>query len=91
VARTPAAPSFSIPVGAGRLRGREVELTDPDVASLTDTVLNVRQGRGGLVIRPTRLTITTALTENGATGISEGSVVGLPAASYDVHIFHSGS
>ena len=91
MARTPAPPSFSIPVGAGRPRGREVELTDPNVASLTDAVLNVRQDRGGLVIRLTRLTTTTALTENGATGISEGSVVGLRAASHDAHVFHSGS
>jgi molybdate transport system ATP-binding protein len=69
----------------------ELELTDPDNASLTDTVLSVRQDRGGLVIRLTRLTITTSTTANGAAAIIEGTVVGLRAASHHVHIFHPGS
>jgi ABC-type sulfate/molybdate transport systems ATPase subunit len=67
----------------------ELKLVDPASSTFTDTVLNVREDRGALVIRLTRLTIRTPSGINGQTAVAEGSTVGLMAAPDDVHIFRT--
>ena len=41
-----------------------LELADPATSPLTDTVVNVRQDRGALIVRCTRLTIQCSLSSN---------------------------
>jgi ABC-type Fe3+/spermidine/putrescine transport system ATPase subunit len=64
----------------------QLELADPDGCSLTDTVLGVREDRGGATIRLARFTIDTPSSVNGHATITEGSIVGVRAAPRDVHV-----
>jgi molybdate transport system ATP-binding protein len=63
-----------------------LELADPDAGQLTDRVLSIRQHRGGLVIRLTRVTVHTKPNANGHAPLGEASIVGLRAAPTDVRI-----
>jgi molybdate transport system ATP-binding protein len=67
----------------------QLELADPATSPLTDTVVSVRQDRGALVIRLTRLTIRTQPNTNGRPPVAAGSVVGLRVAPQDVHVFQA--
>ncbi len=96
--RTPAGSSLRI-TGGGELASStpadgpvqiavhpwELELTDPEASTLTDTVLSVRQDRGSVLIRLTRFTIQTQ--EQNMDAITEGIHVGLRAAPSDVRVF----
>ena len=64
----------------------ELELADPDSSTLTDSVISVRQDRGGLVIRLTRFTIQAQAHNNSHPAITEGSTVGLRARPIDVRV-----
>jgi ABC-type sulfate/molybdate transport systems ATPase subunit len=64
----------------------ELELADAQSSHLTDTVVNIRQDRGGLVIRLTRFTIRTGSERNGRPVVSEGQTVGLRAAPASVRV-----
>ncbi len=64
----------------------ELELTDPELSTLTDNVLSVRHDGGGLLIRLTRFTIQTAPHGNAQPGIAEGSTVGLQATPANVRV-----
>jgi molybdate transport system ATP-binding protein len=61
----------------------ELELADPDSSTLTDTVVNVRADRGGLLIRLTRFTVQSQHVQNG---IADGQAVGLRVAPRDVRV-----
>jgi ABC-type sugar transport system ATPase subunit len=67
----------------------QVEVADPKACALTDTVLSVRDDRGGLTIRLMRFTVQARSSANGHVPITEGSIVGLRVAPQDVHIFHA--
>ncbi|MDQ6821362.1 MAG: ABC transporter ATP-binding protein [Actinomycetota bacterium] len=68
----------------------ELELTDPETSTLTDTVLSVRQDRGGLLIRVTRFTIQTQPHSNTDPRIAEGATVGIRAARSNVRVLPTG-
>jgi len=68
----------------------ELELADRKTSTLTDTVVSVRQDRGALMIRLTRLTVQTALSHNGHRSLAPGATVGLRAAPGDVRVFGAG-
>jgi ABC-type sulfate/molybdate transport systems ATPase subunit len=63
----------------------EVALGDPDSCALTDTVVNVREDHGGLVVRLTRLTVHVAAADlNGH--LAQGQAVGVRVAPGDVRV-----
>lgn len=68
----------------------ELELADRETSTLTDTVVSVRQDRGALMIRLTRLTVQTAPSHNGHVSLEPGATVGLRAAPDDVRLFGAG-
>lgn len=59
-------------------------LTEPDASPLTDRILDVRQDRGMLVIRLTRLTVHLPVGPNGTPTLAKDSIVGVRAAPRDV-------
>ena len=61
-----------------------LELADPGTSPLTDTVMSVREDRGGFVVRLSRFTAHVPL--NGRAPLSEGSVVGVRAAPERVRL-----
>ncbi len=66
----------------------EIMLTDPGDGSLTDTILDVRQDRGVLLIRLTRLTVRAQSPDIDGPAIGAGVTVGLRAAPSDIRILH---
>jgi molybdate transport system ATP-binding protein len=64
----------------------ELELTDAASAPLVDTVVNVREDRGRLLIRLTRFTVQAEPSRNGRPSVAEGQAVGLRAAPGDVRV-----
>jgi ABC-type sulfate/molybdate transport systems ATPase subunit len=62
----------------------ELEITDPNSASLTDRVLDVRPHEGRLLIRLNRVVVQTAQPRD--VSIAEGAVVGVRAAPSDVRV-----
>jgi molybdate transport system ATP-binding protein len=64
----------------------QLELGRPETCGLTDTVVDVRQDRGQLTIKLSRLTIQAPAGENGQSPVSEGSIVGVCAAPRDVRV-----
>jgi molybdate transport system ATP-binding protein len=69
----------------------QLELADPDTCDLTDTVLSVRQDRGGLTIRLTRFTVDVPSGDNGHAAVTVGSIVGLRAPPEAVCVLPAGS
>lgn len=67
-----------------------LELTASDSSQLTDRVLSVRQDRGTIEIKLTRLTVRIAIRPNGPPPVVEDAVVGLRAAPRDVRVLPSG-
>ncbi len=65
-----------------------LELADPATSPLTDTVVNVRQDRGALIVRCTRLTIQCSLSSNRHASITPASVLGIRAAPGDVRVLN---
>jgi ABC-type sulfate/molybdate transport systems ATPase subunit len=63
----------------------ELELADPASSTLVDTVMAIREDRGGVAIRLTRLTVRAKPGANGV--IAEGQAVGLRAAPSAVRVF----
>ena len=63
-----------------------LELTEPGVGALTDTVVSVRPERVSLVVRLTRFTVQTADGRNGSSALEPGKLVGLRAAPRDVRV-----
>jgi molybdate transport system ATP-binding protein len=61
----------------------QVELTDPESSSLTDSVLSVRHDRGMLLIRLARFTVRVEAA-NGHAAIAAGTRVGLRVRPDDV-------
>jgi molybdate transport system ATP-binding protein len=59
-------------------------LTGPEGSSLTDRVVDVRQDRGVLVIRLTRLTVHVPAGPNGTATVPKNAVVGVRASPHDV-------
>jgi molybdate transport system ATP-binding protein len=66
----------------------ELELDDPADSALTDTVVSVRNDRGSLVVRLTRMTLRIRST-NGRVSLTQGALVGLRAAPENVRLFHA--
>jgi molybdate transport system ATP-binding protein len=64
----------------------EVELADPATSSLTDTVIGVRDDRGGLLVRLSRFSVTVPRLANGRAAITVGARVGLRVAPRDVRV-----
>jgi molybdate transport system ATP-binding protein len=62
-----------------------LELTEPGVSALSDRVLSVRQDRGGLVVRLTRLTVQVRSPPR--LPIVEGAILGVHAAPDEVRVF----
>ncbi len=61
-------------------------LTEPHASSLTDRVVSVRQDRGTLVVRLTRLTVHIPVRPNGQAAVAENAIVGLRADPHDVYV-----
>jgi hypothetical protein len=82
---------------ATRARGRvnvavhpwRVQLADPGSCGVTDTVLSLRQDRGGLTIRLTRFTVHVPPGDDDHAPVREGSIVGLRVAPHDVHVLEA--
>ncbi len=64
----------------------ELTLTDPRDCSLVDTILDVREDRGVLLVRLARFTVRTQLPANGGPTLAAGVIVGLRAAARDVRV-----
>lgn len=67
----------------------ELELVDADSSTLTDTIVSVRQDRGALMVRLTRLTLQTDPSRNGRVSLEPGATVGLRAGPGDVRVFQA--
>jgi ABC-type sulfate/molybdate transport systems ATPase subunit len=67
----------------------DLELADPSTCTVTDTVLSVRQDRGGLLVRLTRFTVSISPTANSHSPVAEGQLVGVRAAPHEVHVFRA--
>jgi len=63
----------------------ELALVDPKSSTLTDTVVSVRQDRGGILIRLTRFAVELNASDSPA-DLAAGSTVGLRAAPTDVRV-----
>ena len=61
-------------------------LTEPRASSLTDRVISVRQDRGTLVVRLTRLTVHIPVSPDAQAAVAENAIVGLRADPHDVHV-----
>ncbi len=69
----------------------EFELGEPESSSLTDTVVSIRQDRGGVLVRLTRFTIQHRPQGFGQPSIVEGQAIGLRVAPVNVRILpHTG-
>jgi molybdate transport system ATP-binding protein len=66
-----------------------LELADPATSSLTDTVVSVRQDRGTLIVRLTRLAVEAPMSSQGSVPLMEGAVVGIRAAPGEIHVLDS--
>jgi molybdate transport system ATP-binding protein len=71
---TPATGVVAVAVQPWALR-----LTEPDAASLTDRVVDVRQDRGTLTVRLTRLSVHVPVSPDGGTAVAENAIVGVHA------------
>lgn len=67
----------------------ELELADAETSTLTDTIVSVRQDRGALLVRLTRLTLQTEPNETRRRSLEPGVTVGLRAAPGHVRVFHT--
>jgi molybdate transport system ATP-binding protein len=67
----------------------ELELADAETSTLSDTIVSIRQDRGALVIRLTRLTLLAEPSKNGHRSLEPGATVGLRAAPGKVRVFHA--
>ncbi len=67
----------------------ELELTDPASSPLTDTVISVRQDRGGLLIRLTRFTVQSPIGGDGRADLAAGRAVGLRVMPTNVRLLPS--
>ncbi|MDQ2895528.1 MAG: ABC transporter ATP-binding protein [Actinomycetota bacterium] len=68
----------------------ELELANAETSTLTDTIVSVRQDRGALIIRLTRVTLQAEPIDNGQRSLEPGTTVGLRAAPGDVRVFGPG-
>jgi molybdate transport system ATP-binding protein len=64
----------------------EITLTDPGESSFVDTILDVREDRGVLLIRLTRLTVRAGFPGHDRSAIGVGVTVGLHAAPSDIRV-----
>jgi molybdate transport system ATP-binding protein len=64
----------------------ELELCDPASASLTDTVLSVREDHGRVLVRLTRFSVQFPPERDGPLAVVAGQAVGLRAAPGDVRV-----
>jgi ABC-type sulfate/molybdate transport systems ATPase subunit len=81
VSETPAEGAVEVAVHPWAL-----ELTPPAQSTLTDSVVSVREDRGGLVIRLTRFTVHAPASVNGRPAVEAGSTVGLRAHPRNVRV-----
>jgi ABC-type sulfate/molybdate transport systems ATPase subunit len=63
-----------------------LELTSPSESTLTDSVVSVREERGGLVIRLTRFVVHVPLSASGRRAVEPGATVGLRADPRNVRV-----
>lgn len=63
-----------------------IELTDPAAGSLTDRVVSVREDRGTVMVRLTRLTAHIHPSADGHPYLAENALVGVRAAPEDIHL-----
>jgi molybdate transport system ATP-binding protein len=61
-------------------------LSDRNASPLTDRVLDVREDRGTIVIRLTRLTVHIPASAGGAPSVTKNALVGLRAAPHRVRV-----
>ncbi len=64
----------------------ELELGDPESSALVDTVVSVRQDRGGLLVRLTRFTIQDRRAGDVQPAVAEGQSVGVRVAPANVRV-----
>jgi molybdate transport system ATP-binding protein len=64
----------------------ELELVDAASATLVDTVVNVHEDRGRLLVRLTRFTVQAEPSGNGGPPVVQGQAIGLRAAPHDVRV-----
>jgi ABC-type sulfate/molybdate transport systems ATPase subunit len=67
-----------------------LELTRPSESTLTDSVVSVREERGGLVVRLTRFIVHVPASANGRPAVQPGTTVGLRADPRNVHVLGTG-
>ena len=69
----------------------EVELVDPALSRVTDTVVSVGPAQGAIVTRLTRFTVQSGPGGSPAGALTEGQLVGLRVAPANVRVFPGGS